>query len=349
MVNVLQSDDLPHTASLRRFNSRHRGAVLPVCNTRPAGQPHPFNVSLDSILPQSPGRSYPVHEIFPKTLAEGDCSLIKLPSQQRSCPTYNPSLDIRVSASADRRRKGYLAQMSGRSRPECEPRGIMGEYGCRRSLPVVRSLLLSRSAITAVATSTFHGPPYRQLHHAVIPHGRGGRFSVSGVVATVFGATRFLGRYVVNHLGWMGSQVILPYRCDSYDIMHLRPMGDLGQIILLEWDARDQDSIRRAVQHSSVVINLVGRDWETTNFNFEDVFVKIPQAIAQACKEAGVEKLIHVSHLYADSKSSSRYLRNKAVGEEVRDTFPEATIIRPLDIFGKEDRFLNRFAKFLAL
>ncbi|XP_062050745.1 NADH dehydrogenase [ubiquinone] 1 alpha subcomplex subunit 9, mitochondrial [Lepus europaeus] len=210
---------------------------------------------------------------------------------------------------------------------------------------VVRPLPMSRSAVAAIATSLSHGPPHRHLHHAVIPHGKGGRSSVSGVVATVFGATGFLGRYVVNHLGRMGSQVIIPYRCDTYDIMYLRPMGDLGQIIFLEWNGRDKDSIRRAVQHSNVVINLVGREWETRNFDFEDVFVKIPQAIAQVSKEAGVEKFIHVSHLNADIKSSSRYLRNKAVGEKaVRDVFPEATIIKPSDIFGREDRFLNHFA-----
>jgi len=40
-------------------------------------------------------------------------------------------------------------------------------------------------------------------------------------------------------------------------------MGDLGQIIFLEWDGRNKDSIRRAVKHSNVVINLVGREWET--------------------------------------------------------------------------------------
>jgi hypothetical protein len=28
----------------------------------------------------------------------------------------------------------------------------------------------------------------------------------------------------------------------------------------------------------------------------------------------------------------------------VRDAFPEATIIKPADMFGREDRFLNHFA-----
>uniref|UniRef100_A0A2I2YS15 NADH dehydrogenase [ubiquinone] 1 alpha subcomplex subunit 9, mitochondrial n=1 Tax=Gorilla gorilla gorilla TaxID=9595 RepID=A0A2I2YS15_GORGO len=194
---------------------------------------------------------------------------------------------------------------------------------------VVWALPVSHSAITAIATSMCHSPLHCQLHHALIPHGK-----VSGIVATGFGATGFLGRCVVNHLGRVGSQVIIPYQCDTCDIL-----------LFLEWDARDEDSIRRVVEHSNVVINLVGRDWETKNFDFEDVFVKIPQAIAQVSKEAEVGKFIHVAHLNVNIKSSSRYLRKKAVGEKaVRDTFPEAIIVKLLDIFGREDRFLNYFA-----
>lgn len=55
------------------------------------------------------------------------------------------------------------------------------------------------------------------------------------------------------------------------------------------------------------------------NFDFEDVFVTIPRAIAQVSKEAGVEKFIHVSHLNADIKSSSRYLRNKVSNKCIWD------------------------------
>ncbi|KAK6482404.1 NADH dehydrogenase [Huso huso] len=185
----------------------------------------------------------------------------------------------------------------------------------------------------------------RKIHSAVTPRGKGGRSSFSGIAATVFGATGFLGRYVVNRLGRIGSQVVIPHRCDQYDVMYLRPMGDLGQIIFLDWDARDKDSISRALAHSNVVINLVGREWETSNYRFEDTHVNIPKEIARASKEAGIEKFIHMSHLNADIRSSSKYLRTKAVGEEaVREEFPDAIIMKPSEIYGREDRFFNHFA-----
>lgn len=33
--------------------------------------------------------------------------------------------------------------------------------------------------------------------------------------------------------GRIGSQVIVPHRCDQYDIMYMKPMGDLGQILFM--------------------------------------------------------------------------------------------------------------------
>uniref|UniRef100_A0A672ZMH4 NADH dehydrogenase [ubiquinone] 1 alpha subcomplex subunit 9, mitochondrial n=1 Tax=Sphaeramia orbicularis TaxID=375764 RepID=A0A672ZMH4_9TELE len=204
-------------------------------------------------------------------------------------------------------------------------------------VPTCSPAVLSAATVTTVQQ--------RKLHHAVVPKGKGGRSSSSGIAATVFGATGFVGRYVVNRLGRIGSQIIVPHRCDQYDVMYLRPMGDLGQIIFMEWDPRNKDSIKRALEHSNVVINLVGREWETRNYPFEDTFVTIPQQIAKATREAGITKLVHMSHLNADIRSQSKYLRNKAVGETaVRDEFPDAIIMKPAEIFGREDKFLNYYA-----
>jgi NADH dehydrogenase (ubiquinone) 1 alpha subcomplex subunit 9 len=49
-------------------------------------------------------------------------------------------------------------------------------------------------------------------------------------------------------------------------------MGDLGQIVPLEWDARNTDQIAECVRHSDVVYNLAGRDWETRSVTWRVVY-----------------------------------------------------------------------------
>lgn len=93
------------------------------------------------------------------------------------------------------------------------------------------------------------------------PYG-GGRSSVSGHVATVFGCTGFLGRYLVDRLAQKGTQVIVPYRFED-DKRHLKVMGDLGQIVPMEWDIRNDAQIEECLRHSDTVYNLTGRQYQT--------------------------------------------------------------------------------------
>jgi NADH dehydrogenase (ubiquinone) 1 alpha subcomplex subunit 9 len=78
----------------------------------------------------------------------------------------------------------------------------------------------------------------------------------------------------------MGTQVIVPHR-DEDDSRHLKPQGDLGQIVRMvddrfllflcfhltprsqEWDLRNETQIEECLRHSDIVYNLVGRDYET--------------------------------------------------------------------------------------
>lgn len=174
-----------------------------------------------------------------------------------------------------------------------------------------------------------------------------GRHAVSGVTATVFGATGFLGRYVVNQLAKVGSQVVLPTRCNDMDYSHLKVMGDLGQIVQQpEFSIRDEGAIAAAVRGSNVVINLLGKSYETMNYGFDEANAKSAGAIAAACAAAGVEKLVHVSCLGADAASPSAYNRAKAAGEAAAlEAFPAATIVRPAHMFGTEDKLLGEIAR----
>lgn len=195
----------------------------------------------------------------------------------------------------------------------------------------------------------------RELNTASMKRGRGGRSSFSGDVVTVFGANGFIGRAVSNRLGKNGSQMIFPYRGEHYKMMKMKTVGDLGQVLFTPFELRDDDSIRRAVAHSNIVINLTGRGFETRNFRYEDVNIDGPARIARICQEMGVERLVHMSHINAREEpeaiflsGGSKFLATKWQGEQaVRAEFPGATIFRASDVYGQGDSFLHYyFSKF---
>lgn len=173
---------------------------------------------------------------------------------------------------------------------------------------------------------------------------QGGRSSLGGHTATVFGATGFLGRYVVQRLAQRGCTVVVPFR-DEMAKRHLKVTGDLGRVVFMEFDLRNTPSLEESVRHSDVVFNLIGRDYPTKNFDLEDVHVEGPERIAEAVAKYDVDRFIHVSSYNADKKSPSKFFRTKARGEEiVRSIFPETTIVRPAPLFGFEDRLLRKLA-----
>lgn len=51
------------------------------------------------------------------------------------------------------------------------------------------------------------------------------------------------------------------------------------------------------MKYSNVVINLVGREWETRNFSFDDVHVEGARRLARLAKKSGIERFIHLSSL----------------------------------------------------
>jgi len=215
---------------------------------------------------------------------------------------------------------------------------------CRSLAPPRFTVGFHRQAELSVLDSTLPTLPTQ-------PHIRPGtrRNEVSGVVATVFGCTGFLGRYVVGLLGEMGSQVVCPFRSDGMNARHLKLMGDLGQILPTPFQPRDVDSIRRVVERSNLVINLIGQDNPTIHWSFDEVHVDLPRTIAQVAKECGAERFIQMSALRATPENPSKWLSSKARGEQaVRSVFPEATIFRPCSIFGAEDRFINRYASWAS-
>lgn len=159
-------------------------------------------------------------------------------------------------------------------------------------------------------------------------------------LVTLIGGGGFLGRYVAQHLLKMGARVRIAQR-DVRSAEFLRPSGGLGQTQFVAVDIRKPESLARALQGSDGVVNLVG----ILKGDFKAIQSDGARNVAEAAKAAGAAALVHVSAIGADPASSSSYGRTKGEGEAaVRAAFPNATILRPSIVFGREDQFVNRFA-----
>lgn len=163
-------------------------------------------------------------------------------------------------------------------------------------------------------------------------------------VATVFGGSGFIGRYVVQRLARRGFIVRVAVR-DTVAAGFLKPMGAVGQIVPLYTPVTDEALVHRALEGAHWAVNLVGILAEHRRGDFDRVHGEGAGQIARLAAAAGVARLVHLSAIGADPASPSAYGRSKAAGElAVREAFPAAAILRPSLVFGPEDAFFNRFA-----
>lgn len=178
----------------------------------------------------------------------------------------------------------------------------------------------------------------------LLTSGTGGRSSRTGYTATVFGASGFLGGYLASRLANRGTITVVPYR-EEMKKRHLKVQGDLGVVNFVEMDIRNVQSIEDSVKHSDIVFNLLGREYPTKNFTYDDVHVEGARRIAEAVAKYNVSRFVHVSAFNADPKSTSEFNRTKGLGElAVREIIPDATIVRPSIMYGNGDKFLNKIA-----
>jgi NADH dehydrogenase len=168
-------------------------------------------------------------------------------------------------------------------------------------------------------------------------------------IATVFGGTGFLGRYVTQRLARAGWRVRVAVRRPN-EALFVRPYGVVGQVEPIQANVRDEDSTRRAIAGADAVINCVGILVETGKQTFGAVQDEGAARVARIAREEGVLRLVQVSAIGADAGGTSDYARTKAAGEAaVAEAFPGAVILRPSIMFGTEDEFFNRFGAMARL
>ncbi len=110
----------------------------------------------------------------------------------------------------------------------------------------------------------------------------------------------------------------------------------------------DERSIRGALKGIDVIIHLAGAEWQGRNADLLAVDMQGTENLARAAADAGVERLITISHLGASRSSGYPVLKAKGVAEEhVRRSGVPYTIIRSALVFGPNDHFTTSLAGLL--
>ncbi len=162
-------------------------------------------------------------------------------------------------------------------------------------------------------------------------------------VATVFGGSGFIGRYVVMRLATQGHIVRVAGR-NTEAARGSMMAGRVGQVVPLYVSLSNEAAVQRATEGADIVVNLVGILSERHAGDFQRVQAEGAGRIARAAASQGVGRMVQLSAIGADANSASMYARSKAEGERaVLAAMPGATILRPSLVFGAEDKFFNRF------
>ncbi len=163
---------------------------------------------------------------------------------------------------------------------------------------------------------------------------------------TLFGGGGFLGRYVAQALFKAGARVRIAER-EPKRAFFLRPLGGLGQIQFVRVDLADKGAVAAAVHGADAVVNLVGI--------LKGDFQRGP-CRGRPQRRRG-RRRGRRARLSSTSRRSAPTRRARAPMAAPRATArrrsappsPPPTIIRPSIAFGREDDFVNRFARLARL
>ena len=161
----------------------------------------------------------------------------------------------------------------------------------------------------------------------------------------IFGASGFIGRYIVNEL-LKKNWIIKIFVRNPNKARHLTLMGKIGQVSIHQCDIMDSKKVQKSIINASKVINLVGILEENNKQNFKNIHLIGATNIAKGCLKNDVDSYIHFSALGLFDGEHSKYAKSKLDAEnKIKRIFKKTIIFKPSVVFGPEDQFTNKFAK----
>lgn len=160
---------------------------------------------------------------------------------------------------------------------------------------------------------------------------------------------------VIGGAGFVGSSIVTKLDDCGYQVTVLTRHRERAKHLILlphvkvkTCDIHDDEAFKEALFGHDAVINLVGILHESKKNTFDAAHHLLPKRIADHCQVLGIDRLVHISALRASQDAPSKYLQSKANGEQALESHEgkmNMTIYQPSVIFGRDDGFINLFAK----
>lgn len=182
--------------------------------------------------------------------------------------------------------------------------------------------------------------------------------SIAGLPATavpLICLTRRMKVLVTGGTGFVGREVLRQLRAQDHTVRILvrythsiraREISAEFDAVLCGGDVGDPEALAEALGGVEAVVHLVGIISELGPNTFERVHAQGTATLVRAAAAARAKRFVHLSALGTRADAVARYHRSKWAGEEaVRASGLNWTIFRPSVIYGREDRFINTFAR----
>ena len=115
--------------------------------------------------------------------------------------------------------------------------------------------------------------------------------------------------FCISFIASRGVTCMIPYRGEGDEVRHLMPSGDVGKVNPMPFHPRDEQSIRDCIGNSDIVLNFVGKYYETKN---SDTIKQVeslidPAEMAFAVTKGNTDLLEKINAGLKNVKDSGKY------------------------------------------
>lgn len=147
----------------------------------------------------------------------------------------------------------------------------------------------------------------------------------------ITGGNGFVGGHLAERLRAAGDEVVVLSRATGFDLA--RP---------------DVPALTKALQGATAVVHTAGINREIGTQTYDAVHIRGTQALVEAARAAGVERISLVSFLRARPDGPAAYHRSKWAAESiVRESGIPYTILKSSMIYGRGDHMLDHLSRAL--